>query len=495
MDNRYTTFGLSRRNAGTWISAALMLLAAACRIVYFAMGWDEGRLITLYGSRPPADNGWWFFLSVVLPVIACVFYALRLVIFGRDRLYKTGLPVFLGTVFFISRIVWLYKYAGYIKSGWMLALHIVLYAAAFLIWDLTANGARIKTKLPAVLVFALPFLFHLFVLDIPKWVKGFDLKEALPEISVLLIMAGLAIAAICLEKITGEEFRPRRGDRPDGRLVRTLDPLNGVAIYIMPTRNGAATYFHDSVECTKLEDYIRRKREEGMPGFGMLHMIAAAYVRVISKHPACNRFISGQRIFSRDGEIELAMTVKKELTADAPETIIKVYFDPTDTAADVYRKYTEQIAEAKQTPLDSSFDKLAGLINLVPGLLKKFLVWVLKVVDYFGLLPRWLMKLSPFHGSVFVTALGSLGIPPVYHHLYDFGNIPAFIAFGARRTVTETGDDGQPVKRKYIDFTVVTDERICDGFYYASAFKSFRRFLNNPEKLDTPPEKVEKDVF
>ena len=131
----------------------------------------------------------------------------------------------------------------------------------------------------------------------------------------------------------------------------------------------------------------------------------------------------------------------------------------------------------------------------MPGVLKKFLVWFLKTLDYFGLLPKWLMRLSPFHGSVFVTALGSLGIPPVFHHLYDFGNIPAFIAFGSRRTVTETGEDGAPVKRKYMDFTVVSDERICDGFYYASAFKSFRRFLNNPEKLDVPPEKVEKDVY
>ena len=495
MDNRYTTFGLSRKNAGTWSAAALMLLAAACRIVYFAMGGDEGRLITLYGSRPPVDNGWWFFLSVILPVIACVLIALRFIVNGRDRLYKTGLPVFLGTVFFISRIVWMHKFAPEKYPVWMVVLHIVLYAAAFIIWDLTANGARIKTKLPAILIFAIPLAVHIFVLDIPVWAKGeTSFFDALPEISVLLIMAGMLAAAVSLEKITSERFRPRRGDRPDGRLVRTLDPINGVAIYIMPNRNGAATYFHDTVECTKMEDYIRRKRAEGLDGFGTLHVIAAAYVRVFSKHPACNRFISGQRIFSRDDNIELAMTVKKEMTADAPETIIKVYFDPADTAEDVYRKYNEQIKEAKETPLDSSFDKLAGLINLVPGVVKKFLIWLLKTADYFGLLPAWLMKLSPFHGSVFITALGSLGIPPVYHHLYDFGNIPAFIAFGARRTVTETGDDGAPVKRKYVDFTIVTDERICDGFYYASAFKSFRRFLNNPDKLDEPAD-VQKDVF
>ena len=49
-------------------------------------------------------------------------------------------------------------------------------------------------------------------------------------------------------------------------------------------------------------------------------------------------------------------------------------------------------------------------------------------------------------------------------------------------------------KRKYIDFNVVTDERICDGYYYASCFKIIKRCIENPECLLSPPEKVEKDI-
>ena len=501
MDNRYTTFGLSRKNAGTWIAAVLMLAAACLRIVSFAIGGSEGLVYTAYfdsllASSPSstAVNGWWFFLSVVLPVFAELLFIVKLIVFGRDRLYKTGGAALLLTVFFIMRYIWLFSYAEAFASGWLLALHIAVCAAALLIWDLTANGAKIRSKLPAALVFAALTVLHAVML-VSALRRGAEPAVLIHAASVLLIPAAFAVCALSLERITSEGFRPRRGDRPDGRLVRSLDPINGVAVYIMPTRNGSATYFRDTIECSKVEEFIRRKREEGMPGFGMLHLIAAAYIRVLSKHPACNRYISGQKIFSRDGNIELAMAVKKEMKAEAPETIIKVYFDPGDTVDDVFRKYTEQIAEAKNTPLDSGFDSLAWLINAVPGVLKKLLVWLLKTFDYFGLLPAWLMRLSPFHGSVFVTDLGSLGIPPVFHHLYDFGNIPAFIAFGARRTVTEPGPDGAPVRKKYMDFTIVTDERICDGFYYASAFKSFRRFLNNPEKLEVPPEKVEKDVF
>ena len=486
MDNRHTTFGLSLKNIGLWACALMLLLGAACRIAYYAMGGDLGRSL----------GGWVFFL-VILPAAAAVIFTAELLIHGRDRLYKTSFAALLGVVFFIMRAIAVFLSGkGFVSSGWMLAALIVLYIAALAVWNLTVNGARIKSKLPAVLLFALAAAGAAVFEFKPLWKAQESAMPVIFEgISVLLFLLGMLTASLALEKITSEDYRPRRGDRPDGRLVRSLDPINGVAVYIMPTRNGASTYFRDTIECSKVEEFIRRKREEGMPGFGMLHLIAAAYVRVISKHPSCNRFISGQKIYSRGDRIELALTVKKEMRADAPETIIKVYFDPNDTVDDVYRKCTEQIAEAKNTPLDSGFDNLAWLINAVPGLFKKFLVWVLKCFDYFGWLPAWIMRLSPFHGSVFVTDLGSLGIPPVFHHLYDFGNIPAFIAFGSRHTENEVESDGTPVKKKYLDYTIVTDERICDGFYYASAFKSFRRFLNNPEKLETPPEKAEKDVY
>lgn len=480
------SFGLSRGNILTWLSAALLIASAVLRIVYYASGGKEGYSL----------GSWRTFLMIILPVAAAVFFAAEVIIHGRDRLYKIGFAVLLGTAFFAARIFALYNEGdAFVSKPWHVIASLVLYAAALIIWELTSNAARIKTKWLAVLVFTLPLLYHLFVNDIPSWTKSFNLHEALPEISVLLIMAGLAAAAWGLELYSSEGYRPRRGDRCDGRLVRSLDPMNGVAIYIMPNRNGAATYYRDSFECAKVEEYIRQKRAEGLDSFGIMHVIAAAYVRVISQRPAMNRFISGQKIFTRDGEIELAMAVKKEMTAEAPETIIKVYFEPTDTAYDVYRKYNEQVQLAKDTPLDSGFDNLAGLINAVPGIFKKFLVWVLKCFDYFGWLPRFILKLSPFHGSIFITSLGSLGIQPVFHHLYDFGNMPIFVAFGSRRTVTETDTDGSPVRRKYLDFTVVSDERISDGFYYASSIKMFRRFLNNPDKLDTPPEQVINDVY
>ena len=293
---------------------------------------------------------------------------------------------------------------------------------------------------------------------------------------------------------TPKKRKRRIGDRSDGYRLRSLQPMSKVSPYIMPNRSGASVYFHESIEITEAENYIRKKRNQGLKGFGFMHLLLAAYVRVISQRPAANRFISGQRIYSHDEDIIVCLTIKRDMTLEAEETIVKVHFAPTDTADDVYAKLQKLIDENRDVNPDSNFDNTAKIFNFIPGLLLKNAVWFLKVLDYFGLLPKSLIEVSPFHGSMFITSMGSLGIPPVYHHLYDFGNIPVFLSFGAKYKQVNLKADGTPVQRKYIDYNIVCDERICDGFYLASSFKLFKTYFRNPHVLDQKPETVMHDV-
>ena len=122
------------------------------------------------------------------------------------------------------------------------------------------------------------------------------------------------------------------------------------------------------------------------------------------------------------------------------------------------------------------------------------MVWVLKVMDYFGLLPKFLLEVSPFHRLDFFTSMGSLGIPPIVHHLYDFGNLPVFCAFGCKYRKNEIDLDGNLVQRKYAWIFGRTDERICDGFYFATALKHMKSTYSTPERLDEPLDEVVKDV-
>lgn len=288
--------------------------------------------------------------------------------------------------------------------------------------------------------------------------------------------------------------RKRRfGDRNDGRRIRTKTPIEYVQSYIMPDRIGASNYIRDSIDVENIDKYIQQKRREGLKGFGFMHVFVASYIRVISQRPGINRFIAGQRTYTRD-EVIVNMIVKKDMALDAPETALKLTFKPDATAYDVYEQMTEKINEIKESEGESSFDGLAKILNYIPGILLKFAVWLLKLMDYFGLLPKFLIDLSPFHGSLFITSMASLGIPPIYHHLYDFGTLPVFCAFGAKNTKREIQKDGSIKETKYIDYTVVSDERICDGFYYASALKLMKVYMKRPQVLDKPPETVVEDI-
>ena len=53
--------------------------------------------------------------------------------------------------------------------------------------------------------------------------------------------------------------------------------------------------------------------------------------------------------------------------------------------------------------------------------------------------------------------------------------------------------DGNKMRKVYIPFKFVVDERICDGYIYGQAFKQIKDYMAHPEQLLTPPKQVVAD--
>jgi len=285
----------------------------------------------------------------------------------------------------------------------------------------------------------------------------------------------------------------RLGDRKDGRRVRSLPPMSYVVPYIMQTRNDADNHFEDSFDVTETDALLRDLRKQGYKNMSLLHIILAAYVRTVAMRPGVNRFCSGQKIFHRD-VIEVNMSVKKEMSLDAPDTVVKVRFEPTDTLIDVYEKFNKVVMDATAESSNTDFDKTAKALTKLPGLIFRAAISFLTFLDYYGWLPKALLDVSPFHGSMFITSMGSLGIAPIYHHLYNFGNLPVFISYGKKYHKNIMNKRGDIESRAFVDMKAVVDERICDGYYYASAFKLLKKMVVSPALLMTPPETVIEDI-
>ena len=120
---------------------------------------------------------------------------------------------------------------------------------------------------------------------------------------------------------------------------------------------------------------------------------------------------------------------------------------------------------------------------------------VLRLLDRWNLVPKALIEVSPFHCSGFITHMKSLGIPAVYHHIYDFGTVGQFIAMGKEEYKPVVNKRTKNLEvAKVMNIKIVADERICDGLYYAKSFRLFRRIMENPWLLDERLEEVKKDV-
>lgn len=293
--------------------------------------------------------------------------------------------------------------------------------------------------------------------------------------------------------VSGTPQKPEKKKKEkEFRRVKTISPMSVVIPFVMVDRTGSQNFIRDSVEIEKLEKYMKEKQQAGMTNISMMHVMIAAYIRLVSQRPALNRFIRGQRVWTRKN-VEVSLTIKKEMSLDSPDTVVKITLPPSATMEDVYEALNHEIVSYRENP-GGDFDETARVLTKLPGLLFKFTVATLRFMDYFGVMPRFIAKVSPFHCSYFITSMGSLGIPPIYHHLYDFGSCPVFFSFGTKRRAYELDAQGIVKKKSYLDFTFVLDERICDGYYYASALRMLKSIIKNPWQLDTPPETVIADI-
>lgn len=484
---------VSRKNPFTWLSALLSVGAAVLFVLALCFGESDG--IT--------TGNIWF--QKVLPIWCALGFAGIVLLRGPKTFYRSTKPVFWVCVYFGQiALDWylrirrdpscidglgggyaLFAYLRYVIACWL------LYAAFYFVYRMVMTG-RLRHFPLLPLMTAVPVAVLAY--DLVSTADSVATYELFDKVGNLCLVGALFSAALALRAFTDGLYHPTWGDRKDGRRVRTLNGMSVVAGYIMPDRNDACNNIRDTVEIGAVERYVHKKRAEGLEDFGIFHVFLAAYVRVIAKYPGCNRFFSGQRVYQRDDDIAFTMVVKKEMTTDAPDTTIKLHLSRSDTAEEVYRKLNAEVEKVKNSPLDSDFDNLAGLLASIPGLLLKFTVWCLKVADYFGKLPLFLTELSPFHGSVIFTSMGSLGIPPIVHHLYNFGNLPIFMAIGRKYRKTELDMDGNPVTRRYVDMVLNCDERTVDGFYYATVLKYFHKIMRNPAVLDEPPTEIVRDI-
>jgi hypothetical protein len=278
------------------------------------------------------------------------------------------------------------------------------------------------------------------------------------------------------------------GDRSDGIKLRKLPGFRKIFPFLMRTRTESAIYQSKRLKIGHTLawlDQVNGGREKRISFF---QVVLAACVRTLALRPEANRFISGRRLYQRR-TIDLSFVIKRELTDQASETTVKLTFDPRSTINDVSDHVTAVVQATKQSRT-STDEKLSNLVTAGPRSLTRLIVGAIRSLDYFGWLPSALIKEDPMYASVFLANLGSLGLDAVYHHMYEWGNSPFFIVVGKRKKEPVVNDRGELEVQEVVDMNITLDERITDGVYFARTLEMLADLIENPEKLETPPENL-----
>lgn len=183
---------VERQSAFCQAAVILMLLSATFRIIGCWGLWGDP-----------------FFAAtqIALPLGCNVLFILCLLLLGKHLFSLTSLPVLLGVVFFIIK--------SFTFDSWIhTILCILLYLLVAVLYTATAFGA-LRTKWLLVPLFGLPFIYHIFVEDLPALSDGtLSFAAGMQEMSVLCVMLALLCTAFAMKK--KKPVSPEEPTRPRG---------------------------------------------------------------------------------------------------------------------------------------------------------------------------------------------------------------------------------------------------------------------------------------
>ncbi len=263
--------------------------------------------------------------------------------------------------------------------------------------------------------------------------------------------------------------------RADGTLVRDVAAYRRIMPYMMRTRNESTIYWEQTLDLSKTDRFVRGFNELHPDSqITPFHVLLWSAVKGFEKYPKLNRFVAGGGLYQRDG-IWLSYSAKRKLAEGSPIVLVKRRFEPSETFEETIVAMQAQL-HGERFGGPSGVDKELGLVLKLPGPLKRLGFRLVHGIDALGLLPKFFIEGDPMYASAFFANLGSIGLDPVYHHLYEYGTIGIFCVYGRPRV-----DPADPArKRRSVTLKWTFDERVEDGLYAGYAIKRFAQMLEDP---------------
>lgn len=278
----------------------------------------------------------------------------------------------------------------------------------------------------------------------------------------------------------------KRGDRRDGRRIRSLDGLHCIMLHLMPKRTEAEVYLEHSIDVTELMDFVARKNSgDADYKTTVFHCVVAGIGRVVQARPYLNRFICGRKLYARN-DITLSFVAKRKFQDHAEESLMTITAHDDTSLTTISRKITGDVNQLRHEKGSNDFDAIIDRVGHLPGPILHLFIGLLQRLSAIGRLPEGLTQGDTNHTTVLLSNLGSIQCDCCYHHLNNYGTNSIMVTVGVIRDVPQLMEDGSVSVRKIMKLGFTADERIADGFYFAKSLKLLEYLLTHPQLLEVP---------
>ncbi len=278
------------------------------------------------------------------------------------------------------------------------------------------------------------------------------------------------------------------GDRKDGIWLKDIPAMNRIMPPLMPNRADNEAHITVDIDLRPLNAYLDKLnagRTEDKYTF--FHLVSAAIGKAFILRPKMNRFVCNNKLYQRKN-VTVAFTVKKRFDDHAEEALAFFEYDPKETLESYHKKIMKVIHQTKSFD-DKDKDTSTGAMDIVcklPQFLINAIVKLVLWLDKHGWAPQALIGSDPNHAAIFLSNLGSIGLPGGYHHLVNWGTNSCFVVTGKKYMKMEYDADGNGDLHEVLPLGITLDERIADGYYYSGTVALVKELLAHPQLLELP---------
>lgn len=233
------------------------------------------------------------------------------------------------------------------------------------------------------------------------------------------------------------------------------------------------------IDITDLEKYITDKRKSGVK-ITLTHFFLVATARAIKEIPELNTYIKRGNIYSHE---TINATVSVLLQSGEMGSVKMLNADKL-TLTESAIKLKEEIQKTYNGDENATMqmkEKLAAIPWPLRG-------WVYQSIKYItttlGIsIPPLGLSANNF-GSFILSNIGSIGLDIGYPALMPSANIAFVLILGGVSKKPWVVND-EIVPRSILMLGAALDHRVIDASHGGKLFKLLKRFVNNPELLDT----------